>query len=208
MSVLAWDEVGERRYETGVDRGVLFLPEGGAVPWNGLVSITENLGREVKPFYIDGVKYFDHQIIGDYSANLQAFTYPDELESLTGVAPVKPGMFAHDQQSRPFNFSYRTKIGNDVDSVDHGSKIHILYNVLATPGNTQFSSLGESISPQLFEWVLSGKSEFSTGIRPTSHISINTRLVSSALLANIEEALYGTATTEPRMPPLPELLAM
>jgi hypothetical protein len=57
MTVLEWDKIGDRRYETGVDRGVLFPPNGPAVPWNGLTAITETVSREVKSYYVDGVKY-------------------------------------------------------------------------------------------------------------------------------------------------------
>ena len=31
MTTLAWDDVGERVYQTGIDRGILFLNDGTAV---------------------------------------------------------------------------------------------------------------------------------------------------------------------------------
>jgi hypothetical protein len=75
MTALEWDKVGDRRYETGIDRGVLFVKGGPAVPWNGLSSVTEAVGRDVKSYYLDGVKYLDHHVPGSYSAKLAAFTY-------------------------------------------------------------------------------------------------------------------------------------
>ena len=44
---LVWDLVGERFYETGVDHGVLYIPDvsgvyNDGVAWNGLVSVTES----------------------------------------------------------------------------------------------------------------------------------------------------------------------
>lgn len=211
MTVLAWDEVGQRRYETGVDRGVLFLPEGGAVPWNGLASLTETLGREVKSYYIDGVKYLDHQVLGAFAATLQAFTYPDELDELVGTMPFAPGVYVHDQRAKAFSFSYRTKVGNDVTE-DLGYKLHLVYNVLASPSNNQFSSLSDQVAPQMFEWTLSGTPPQVLGIRPTSHISIHSRSIDPDLLNDIEELLYGTTLpdpgTDPALPSLVELLAM
>lgn len=211
MTELVWDEVGERRYETGVDHGVLYLPEGGAVPWNGLSALTETLGREVKSYYIDGVKYLDHQVLGAFAATLQAFTYPDEFEKLVGTLDFAPGVYVHDQRSKTFSFSYRTKVGNDVDE-NLGYKLHLIYNVLASPSNQQFSSLSDQLTPPLFEWTLSGTPPQVLGIRPTSHISIHSRSIDPALLTDIEELLYGTTLpdpgTDPTLPPLVELLAM
>jgi hypothetical protein len=207
MTALAWDEVGERRYDTGVDRGVLYLPDGGAVPWNGLTSLTENLGREVKSYYNDGVKYLDHEVIGDFSGTLQAYTYPDELEELIGILPFAPGVFVHDQRSKTFSFSYRTKVGNDVDQ-DLGYKIHLVYNVLASPSNHQHISLAETITPVLFEWALSGTPPVMYGLRPSCHISLHTRSIDPTLLADIEEIIYGDVDTDPSLPDLVDLLAM
>lgn len=208
MTALAWDEVGERRFETGVDRGVLFLPEGGAVPWNGLASITENLGREVKSYYTDGIKYLDHQVLAAFSGDLQAYTYPDELDALTGVSTFAPGVFLHDQRSKAFSLSYRTLVGNDLEDTEHGYKLHILYNVLATPGNSQMSSLSDTVSPNMFQWTLNGTPPRALGIRPTSHISLHTRSLDPALLSDIEDLIYGTELAEPALPEFVELLGM
>lgn len=208
MTALVWDEVGERRFETGVDRGVLFLPEGGAVPWNGLASITESLGREVKSYYSDGIKFLDHQVLAAFSGDLQAYTYPDELDALTGVSTFAPGVFLHDQRSKAFSLSYRTKIGNDLEGLDHGYKLHLLYNVLATPGNATMNSLAEKVSPQLFQWTLNGTPPLMMGIRPTSHISFHTRSIDPILLTQIEELIYGTELVDPVLPGLVDLLGL
>jgi len=47
MARLTWDNTGERLYETGVDRGVLYIPDGNGaysdgVAWNGLTTVTES----------------------------------------------------------------------------------------------------------------------------------------------------------------------
>src|SRR3954464_12469788 len=102
MTQLVWDKIGDRRYETGLDRGVLYLTDGRVISWNGLVEVAESTSREVKSYYLDGVRYLVSQTPGAYSANLQAFTYPDELDDLLGVREFAPGVRMHDQPSRRF----------------------------------------------------------------------------------------------------------
>lgn len=47
MAVIEWDKIGEHRYESGVDHGVLFVWDkskksyGKGVAWNGLTKVTE-----------------------------------------------------------------------------------------------------------------------------------------------------------------------
>ena len=209
MTALVWDQVGERRYETGVDHGVLYPPSGDAVPWNGLISVNESVSREVKSYFIDGIKFLDHHVPGSYSAKLSAFTYPDEMDELTGTQEFIPGVFVHDQRSpQLFNLSYRTLVGNDVEGLDHAYKIHILYNLLAIPDDVTYSTNGESVEPQAFGWSLSGTPAQMFGIRPTSHISLDSRRIDSTLLQTLEETLYGTSEVNPELPNLVALLTM
>ena len=209
MAALQWHQSGERRYETGVDRGVLYPPEGGAVPWNGLISVDEIVSRDVKPYYIDGIKFLDHHVPGSYAAKLSAFTYPDEMESLIGIEEYSPGVFIHDQRSpKLFNLSYRTMVGNDVDGMDHAYKIHILYNLLAVLNDTSFSTIGESVEPQAFSWSVYGAPTQMWGIRPTSHISVDSRRITPDLLEDIEEILYGSVTKDPELPGIVEFLTL
>lgn len=200
MTGLVWDQVGDRRYETGVDRGVLFLPDGRVVPWNGLTSVTENLGREVKGYFIDGIQYLAHQVPGSYSAKLQAFTYPDELDELLGIAEFQAGVSIHDQRAKMFHMSYRTLIGNDMSGTDYAYKIHILWNVLATMSDRTYNSLSDTLSPTPFEWNLVGVPSLMFGQRPTSHISIDSRHVPEGLLRDVELYLYGDETSDPGLP--------
>lgn len=206
MTKLVWDTVGDRRYETGVDRGVLYLPDNTAVVWNGLVSLTESRTREMKSYYLDGVKYLDYQVPGAYSAKLQAFTYPDEFESVLGNAVFAPGVLLYDQSSRRFNMSYRTGIGNDLDGLDHGYKIHLIYNVTANPSDAEFTTISDSVSVSPFEWDLRGTPEWSPGFRAVSHISLDSRHMAPVDFLDIEEMLYGSDANSPELPPLTDML--
>jgi len=208
MTALEWDKVGDRRYETGVDRGVLFPPSGSAVPWNGLTSITETVSREVKSYYIDGVKFLDHHIPGSYSAKLSAYTYPDELDQLLGMSEFVPGVFLHDQRIKLFHLSYRTLVGNDIDGTDHGYKVHIVYNVLAVPSDKAMDTISEQASVDPFEWDLTGTPNLMFGARPTAHISLDSRRIAPTTLELIEGLLYGTSDADPNLPTLVDLLAM
>jgi hypothetical protein len=208
MTALVWDQVGERRYETGIDRGVLFLLDGTAVAWNGLTSVTEEVDRETKSYHLDGVKYLERHVPGSFSGKLQAFTYPDQLEQLVGTLEFAPGVFVHDQRSKLFNLSYRTLIGNDSDGIDHGYKLHILYNLMAVRSGMTFDSVGGTLAPKPFEWSLSGTPATMFGIRPTSHISLDSRTIDPLLLVEIEELVYGTAEVDSNLPDLVDLLAL
>jgi hypothetical protein len=207
MSKLEWDKVGDRRYETGIDRGVLYMLDGRTIPWNGLTSVAENTDREVKSYYADGVKYLDRHIPGSFSAKLQAFTYPDELDELLGTSQFVPGVFIHDQRANPFHLSYRTHVGNDVDGIDHGYKLHILYNIMASLGSSAFDTVGENTAPKQFEWALTGTPSSMFGIRPTCHISIHSRSIDPGLLSSIEDLIYGTESINPVLPSLVDLLS-
>lgn len=205
---LQWDQAGTRFFETGIDRGVLYPPEGPAVSWNGLTQVTENRIRETKPYYIDGIKYLEHHVAGSYAAKLQALTYPYVLDNLLGIAEFAPGVFLHDQRARMFNLSYRTKLGNDLEGIDLGYRIHLLYNIIASPSDVAFASLGDAVTPAPFEWDLKGVPATMYGIRPTSHISFDSRLIAAGFLSDIEELIYGGPDADASLPDLVTLLQM
>ena len=60
---LNWDQDGERFYETGVERAVIYpMNSDGTyedgVAWNGLTSFEESpSGAEANPLYADDMKY-------------------------------------------------------------------------------------------------------------------------------------------------------
>lgn len=208
MTALEWDKVGERTFETGVDRGVLYVPDGIAVPWNGLTEVTEDRTREVKSYYMDGIKFLDHHVPGAFTGTLKAYTYPEELEELMGNLEFVPGVVAHDQRASIFDLSYRTLVGNDLEGIDHGYKIHILYNLMASPSNVTFPAVGQNITPNEFEWKLTGTPATMFGIRPTAHLSIDSRRVSPEFLELIETFLYGSVTEDPALPDPVTLLGL
>ena len=209
MTALVWDEAGEKWYETGVDHGVLYVHGDPmvAIPWNGLVSVTDGRTNEVKSYYSDGQKYLDHQVLGAFKGKLQAFTYPSELDALTGLPEFEAGVILHDQAVSAFSMSYRTKVGNDLDS-DAGYKINLLYNVLASPSDVVYTSIGSTVTPQVFEFGLTAVPSLAVGIRPTAHISLDSRTIDADLLSDLEDLIYGTVSTDPELPDLVTLLEL
>jgi hypothetical protein len=207
MTQLVWDEVGERFYQTGIDCGVLYLHDGTVSPWNGLSKIEESSDVEIKSYYLDGVKYLQALIPGDFSGKLTAFTYPDEFDSVNGIGNASPGLDYYDQPSKSFDMSYKTRIGNDIDGTDLGYKIHILYNVIANPDTVSFETLkGSEIQPIEFSWTLTGTPpQMVKGYRPTIHISIDSRDTPPDILKTLEDILYGTDTSNPSLPPLHDI---
>lgn len=204
MPVLTWDKVGDRLYEAGVDRGVLYLPDK-AVPWNGLTSVEEINSRESKSFYQDGIKYLDSQVLGEYAATLKAYTYPDEFDQVVGVATDGHGLYIHDQRPKTFDLCYRTKIGNDLDELDHGYRIHLLYNLMAAPSNVAFGTVESNVAPVEFQWSLTSTPQFLLGYRPTAHLSLKSTDLDAGYLAFVESLLYGSDLSDPYLPSMAEM---
>jgi hypothetical protein len=208
MTALVWDQVEERTYQTGVDHGVLYLPDDSAVVWNGISSVEESPNSELKPYYLDGIKYLESLIPGDFVGKLKAFTYPDEFDLLNGIAEVSPGLMYHDQPGKSFSLAYRTRIGNSSQGTDHGYRLHVLYHVLAISDSYLFPSLGEEVQPTEFSWTLSSTPVLINGRRPTAHISIDSTKTSSTVLQTLEDALYGTDSVDPGLLSIDEILAI
>jgi hypothetical protein len=203
---IAWGSTGSRFYENGVDRGVLYVGEADGVPWNGLTSITENVsGGAAKPYYIDGEKYLNTATREEYTATLTAYTYPDEFEPCDGITQVRSGFKATNQRRQSFGLTYRTMIGNDLTPTA-GYKIHIIYNVLASPAQHAYKSISTAQDPDDFSWTLTSLPPVMLGYKRTSHFIVDSRDIDSDTLSGIEDILYGTDSTSPRLPDVAEIL--
>lgn len=207
MTRLAWDKSGERIYQTGVDRGVLYVPDDDnttyrGVPWNGLTAIDqEEEGLSQTPLYFDGEIYQIARALGDFQASMKAYTYPEEFEQFEGTAQVSPGLFAYNQPVRKqFGLSYRTKIGNDIQGLDLGYKIHLCYKLSAIPDTRSFGTMDQQNSPSLFGWTIQGVPMPLSGHRPTAHLVLDTRYMDPLLVEYLERVLYGDEANDPRLP--------
>jgi hypothetical protein len=205
MTALVWDKPSDRTYQSGVDRGVLYLSDGSGVAWNGLTSVEDDTSATLTSYWLDGVKYLDNLAPGDYAGKLKAFTYPDEFDLANGIVPAAPGLMYHDQPVQKFGLSYRTKVGSALAGTQLKYKIHLLYNLTANPDNYTSETFKNPTSPIEFSWTLSGTPESVVGYRPPVHVTIDSGHTDPEVLPLIENILYGTDTVNPRLPSLSEL---
>jgi hypothetical protein len=195
VSRIGWNEPGERSYEAGLDRGVLYPPGNVGVAWNGLVSIGEDpVGGDVESFYFDGVKYLDVIQGEDFQISLEALSAPPEFGPCDGVVAVAAGLYATQQPRRQFGLSYRTLIGSDTDRPGKDYKIHLLYNALAAPSSKTHKTLSNEISVEPQEWTISSVPVASATHKPTAHLILDTRGLTAVQIHYIEGILYGRET--------------
>lgn len=206
MTKLVWGSTGQRFYEAGADRGVLFVDSLGYA-WNGLKAVRENpSGGEPRPFYMDGIKYLNLSAAEEFAAQIEAFNAPAEFAACDGTQQPYAGLFITHQPRKSFGLSYRTLVGNDVDNLEHGYKLHIVYNALAKPQNRDNATLNTSPDPMNLSWDIETTPPPISGFRPTAHIVIDSRNTPPVKLEAIEAILYGTDDTAPRLPTIAELL--
>lgn len=207
MSKISWGEQGKRFFETGVSSGVLYLPDSPGVPWNGLVSVNQKPeGGSVESHYFDGIKYGMTIDYDDFQATLEAYTYPLEFEECNGTLDLFPGISADNQVGTPFGLSYKTNIGNDLDGINHGYKIHLVYNARVAPPDSSFQTVDNQPSPSNFQWDIYAIPVEAPGLKPTAHYTFDSRRVQPLLLKKFEDILYGTETTDPRLPDIEEII--
>lgn len=206
MTALAWDQTGQRFYETGVDHGVLYLPDVAGnyetgYAWNGLVNVTESpSGAESNPQYADNIKYLDLYSAEEFGGTIEAFTYPDEFAECDGTAQPQPGVTVGQQTRKTFGLSYRTKVGNDLNP-DLGYKIHLVYGAKAAPSEKAYATINDSPEAVTFSWeVTTSPIDAGNGLKPTSTIVIDSTKADATALAALEDMLYGTVGTDPQLP--------
>ena len=209
MSKLIWDKTGDRIWETGVSKGVLFPMKAdgtgydAGVVWNGLTNVTKSpTGAEASAIYADNIKYLNLMSVEELEASIEAYTYPDEFAECDGSAAFAQGAFVGQQARKMFGLVYQSKIGSDVNS-DLGYKIHIIYGCMASPSERSYDSVNDSPEAMTFSWdITTTPVDVPGNFKPTASIEIDsTKFVTEpqkAALKALEEILYGVdASTDP-----------
>lgn len=209
MAMLVWDKTGEHFYETGIDRGVLYVQESGAYPtgvaWNGLISVSESpSGAEANAVYADNIKYLSLMSAEEFGATIEAYTYPDEFMECDGSATLVTGVTVGQQSRKTFGMCYRTKLGNDVDLDEHGYKIHIIYGATASPSEKGYQTISDSPEAITFSWEVSTVPVNVTGMKPTASLVIDSTKADAAKLQALEKILYGGDDGDGPRLPLPD----
>ena len=205
MAKLEWDKSGERLFETGVNKGVLYVQEGTAYPkgvaWNGLTAVTESpSGAEATALYADDIKYLNLTSAEEFGGTIEAYMYPDEFKSCNGEVDLTDGVSIGQQARKPFGFCYRTTIGSDTDGNDHGYKLHLIYGALASVSEKAYATINDSPEAITFSWEFATTPVNVTGHKPTSLLTVDSTKVDSTKLAALEAALYGTDEKEAYLP--------
>ena len=229
MTEIQWDTTGEKVFETGVDHGVLYIPDNDGnydtgVAWNGLTTVTESpSGAESNPQYADNIKYLNLLSAEEFGATIEAFTYPDEFGKYNGEAQPAPGVYLGQQNRGTFGLSYRTLKGNDLQGTDFGYKLHLVWNCDAAPSEKAYATVNDSPEAITFSWEIS-TTKVAVGVvdgkryNPVASMTIDSTKVQADELAALEAILYGTtadATAEPpvleatpRLPTPAEVIAL
>ena len=206
MAKLVWDATGERKYETGVRNGVLYvMGEGGTYPkgvaWSGLTAVTESpSGAEATALYADDTKYLNLISAEEFGATIEAYMYPDEFAECDGSATLAAGVTIGQQPRKTFGMSYRTVYGNDVDNERYGYKLHLIYGAVAAPSEKAYATINDSPEAITFSWEIKTTPVNVTGHKPTALLTIDSTKVDAAKLKKIEDILYGTEEIEAKLP--------
>ena len=219
---LKWDQTGERIYETGNKKGVLYVQNASGVyengvAWNGLVNVTESpSGAEETALWADDIKYAAPRSAEEFGGTIECYTYPDEWEACDGSAEIAEGVAIGQQGRSSFGLSYVTTLGNDTENIDYGYKVHLVYGATASPSEKGYQTINESPDAITFSYEFTTIPVQVEGFKPTSIITINSKKVDPEKLAALEDILYGTdpdttadpptAGTAPRLP-LPDEVA-
>ena len=214
MFKLAWNKIGTKTYETGVDRGVLYVrgedgtyPEG--VAWQGVTNISESpSGAEPSPLYADNIKYLNLMSVEELGATIEAYTYPDEFAVCDGSAELSKGISIGQQDRETFGLCYRTIVGNDTVGNEHGYKIHIIYGALASPSEKGYETINDSPDAITFSWELTTTPVEVTGFKPTASVTIDSTKCDATKVAELEAILYGSGDTEARLPLPDEIITI
>lgn len=206
MTKLVWDQTGQRFFETGVDHGVLYIPDNtgayvNGVAWNGLTSVSETpTGAEPNAQYADNIKYLNLFSAEEFGATIEAFTYPDEFAQFDGLSVPTPGLTVGQQSRKVFGLAYRTRIGNDVDGDSHGYKLHLIYGCQASPSEKAYNTINDTPEAITFSWEISTTPVAVENHRPTSVLTIDSTKVDAGTLEALEQILYGDVAVSPRLP--------
>lgn len=212
MAALTWDGSGKRLYETGVDRGVLYVMSTGGtygtgVAWNGLTGVTESpSGAEETALYADNIKYVSLYSAEEFGATIEAYTYPDEFAECDGSAELATGVSVGQQSRKTFGLCYRTLLGNDTDGQSHGYKLHLIYGATASPSEKAYATVNDSPEAITFSWEITTTPVNVTGMSPTASITIDSTKADSTCLAALEAKLYGSESSGTPTLPLPDVV--
>lgn len=233
MAALNWDADGERLFETGVDRGALYIMNsdssyGTGEAWNGLTGVTESPeGADANDIYADNIKYLSLISKEDWKCTIKAYTYPEVFNACMGnVKASGIKAFIGQQSRKKFAFSWRSLIGNDAVGDKFAYKLHLAWGLSAAPSEMDHATQNDSPEAQEFSWEVSsippqtsekiyldGGRTKEMAIQPCAHVFITSKIIipgqdpiPNPLCSAVEDKLYGKTNGTPTMPSLTDLI--
>ena len=197
---IVWDAAGTKKYELGVDHGVLYPQVAGAYPlgvaWNGLTSVSYSPdGAEAQDMWADNMKYGSIRSAETVGGTIECYTYPDEFAACDGSAELAKGVKIGQQARQSFGFCWRTAQGSDADNsldTDKTYKLHIVYGATASPSEKQYDTINDSPEAITMSYEFDTVPVPVTGFKPTAYIEIDSTTVDTTKLATLLDILYGT----------------
>ena len=214
MAKLEWDKTGEKTYETGVSKGVLYVQGasgvyGTGVAWPGLSKVDESpSGAEPTKLYANNGVYVTLMSAEEYAFTIEAYDSPEEFDECDGTKEVAKGITIRQQDRTPFGFCYRTEIGNDTEGTNHGYKLHLVYGCKASPSSKSHETINDSPSADTLSWEVNTTPVAVEGFKPTAVVEIDSTTVTKENMQKIEDKLYGTASEEATLPSIAEIIEL
>lgn len=214
MTRVTWDGTGKRKFETGVDHGILYPQSGDGVPWNGLTNVTETpAGADNNKTYADNIVYGALRAAETFGGTVEAYTCPDEFLECDGMV-IRNGVVIGQQPRKSFGLYYRTIVGNDQEE-ELGHKHHFVYGATTSPSEKAYATKNDSPEMTAFSWEFDTSpvgfaDEANADLRPTSLLTIDdtSDLVDSGKLSDLLDIALGTVGDDPRLPTPDEVLAV
>lgn len=207
MAKIKWDQIGEKKFKTGVDHGVLYPQKNGGYPkgvaWNGLTAVNKTpSGAEDNKLYADNMQYLNMKSAETLGLTIECYMYPDEWAECNGESEIAEGVFLGQQRRNTFGFSYRNKIGNDTEGEDYGFEINLVYGCSASPSEQSNQTINDSPEAATFSYEVSTTPVNVSGVgpdgkpyKPAASITIDSTKISKEKLAQLEKILYGEEGT-------------
>lgn len=198
---LLFDQLGQRKYKTGVERGVLFVTNDSGtykkgVAFNGLINFNHSPeGAEENEFYADNMKYLVIRSAENFKASMTCYYTPEEFDECDGTKSLVPGVKIRGQARRTFGFAYISKIGNDVLGNDYGEILHLVYGCSVSPSEEEHNTINESPEPGELSYDLSSTPIPVEGYKAISCIEFDSTQLSSEKWQQLIDITYGTNDT-------------
>ena len=199
--LLKWDVEGEKFFEGGISKVVLFIKDstgyGNGIAWSGVTGIDESPdGGDATEIWADNVSYAKIRAQEKFGLTLNAYMYPVEFEECDGSKRPTTGVVFGQQARKAFGLVYRTEIGSDdLGDFSKGYKIHVVYGCTTSAIEKSHETLNDSPDAETFSWTIETTpvAVEEEGFKPVAHIVVDSRDADTTKLAAFEAKIYGTA---------------